>query len=67
MPNRRNEIMRDREHKNSDVELRSFDEKEKTYTDDPCNYCLVCSGSGEGQYDGSVCPACKGSGEAINI
>ena len=25
--------------------------------------CEACSGSGEGQYDGSVCPVCKGLGE----
>ena len=25
--------------------------------------CDTCSGSGEGQYDGSVCPVCKGMGE----
>lgn len=25
--------------------------------------CDACSGSGEGQYDGSVCPVCKGLGE----
>ena len=25
--------------------------------------CDACSGSGEGQYDGSVCPVCKGMGE----
>ena len=25
-------------------------------------FCHVCSGSGEGAYDGSVCPACRGLG-----
>ena len=25
--------------------------------------CQTCSGSGEGMYDGSTCPACKGRGE----
>ena len=25
--------------------------------------CPACSGSGEGQHDGSVCPVCKGMGE----
>ena len=25
--------------------------------------CDACSGSGEGQHDGSVCPVCKGLGE----
>lgn len=25
--------------------------------------CDACSGSGEGQHDGSVCPVCKGMGE----
>ncbi len=24
--------------------------------------CGTCNGSGEGQYDGSTCPSCKGSG-----
>lgn len=26
-------------------------------------WCIQCSGSGEGQYDGSCCPVCKGKGE----
>jgi len=26
-------------------------------------YCSDCSGSGEGQYDGSTCSRCKGRGE----
>ena len=31
--------------------------------DDPdSGYCTTCSGSGEGQYDGTRCWACKGSG-----
>ena len=25
--------------------------------------CMTCRGSGEGMYDGSTCPACKGMGE----
>lgn len=30
--------------------------------DDDLDYCLACSGSGEGQYDGSICPVCHGRG-----
>jgi hypothetical protein len=30
--------------------------------DDEEGYCLNCSGSGEGMYDGSRCSSCKGSG-----
>jgi len=26
-------------------------------------YCMSCSGTGEGQYDGSRCLACGGTGE----
>ena len=26
-------------------------------------YCPYCSGSGEGQYEGTRCAACKGKGE----
>jgi len=26
------------------------------------NLCLACSGTGEGQHDGALCHACKGSG-----
>jgi DnaJ-class molecular chaperone len=25
-------------------------------------YCTACSGSGEGQYDGTFCRTCKGTG-----
>lgn len=25
--------------------------------------CQTCSGSGEGQFDGLICPVCKGEGE----
>lgn len=25
--------------------------------------CTTCNGSGEGMYDGSTCPCCKGKGE----
>ncbi len=25
--------------------------------------CMKCNGSGEGRYDGTYCPPCKGSGE----
>jgi len=28
------------------------------------SYCRHCNGSGEGSYDGSVCPTCKGTGES---
>jgi hypothetical protein len=27
--------------------------------DDEAGYCLQCSGSGEGMYEGSTCSACK--------
>ena len=30
------------------------------------DYCGSCNGSGEGRYDGSVCPSCKGSGMVKN-
>ena len=30
--------------------------------DDDDNYCTNCSGSGEGQYDGTRCSECNGSG-----
>lgn len=33
-----------------------------TDPDDDDLICLSCSGSGEGQYDGTTCYACKGSG-----
>ena len=26
-------------------------------------YCAACNGSGEGRYDGAICPSCKGRGE----
>jgi hypothetical protein len=32
--------------------------------DDEYDYCHVCSGSGEGMYDGSSCHACGGTGNA---
>ena len=31
-------------------------------TDEDDNICPACSGSGEGQYDGTTCYSCKGSG-----
>ena len=39
-------------------------EDNEDYTDeiDEYDYCHVCSGSGEGMYDGSSCYKCKGSG-----
>ena len=32
--------------------------------EDEYDYCHVCSGSGEGMYDGSSCHACGGTGNA---
>jgi hypothetical protein len=42
------------------------DEDNEDYTDeiDEYDYCHVCSGSGEGMYDGSSCHACGGTGNA---
>lgn len=38
-------------------------------TDDEDEYepyiCGTCAGSGEGRWDGSTCPACKGKGEVL--
>lgn len=41
-------------------------EDNEDYTDeiDEYDYCHVCSGSGEGMYDGSSCHACGGTGNA---
>jgi hypothetical protein len=41
-------------------------EDNEDYTDeiDEYDYCHVCSGSGEGMYDGSSCRACGGTGNA---
>ena len=40
------------------------DEEEEDDTEDQGEgYCQMCNGSGEGQFDGSICPACKGKGE----
>jgi len=30
--------------------------------DEDDNYCDACNGCGEGQFDGTTCPSCKGSG-----
>jgi hypothetical protein len=38
------------------------EEKVNKENDDEGGYCLNCSGSGEGMYDGSRCSSCKGSG-----
>ena len=51
-----------------DIEDRyDHDEREDDIDpDDPDaegGYCPACSGSGEGQYDGSSCRTCGGSGE----
>ena len=39
-----------------------FDLETDFYVDDDDDYCTTCSGSGEGMYDGTRCPACKGRG-----
>lgn len=33
------------------------------HTDDEPGICPACSGSGEGQYEGSTCRQCHGKGE----
>lgn len=33
---------------------------------DELDFCAVCNGSGEGQYDGSSCPSCKGRGVPVD-
>jgi hypothetical protein len=40
-------------------------EEERDYLDLPI--CYKCSGSGEGNYDGSICTNCKGKGSIIDI
>jgi len=39
-----------------------FNIKEILENDDP-GICPACSGSGEGEFDGTTCPVCKGMGE----
>jgi len=34
--------------------------------EDDDNYCHACNGCGEGQYDGTTCSSCKGSGMTNN-
>lgn len=43
-----------------DEQLELESEEESGEQDDYCPYCL---GSGEGQYEGTRCSACKGKGE----
>lgn len=38
--------------------------EDEKYPDEP-GICPNCSGSGEGQYEGTRCSSCKGSGESI--
>ena len=44
-----------------------FDELEELESEEESGekdgYCPYCSGSGEGQYEGTRCSACKGKGE----
>jgi len=42
-----------------------IEEEERDYLDLPI--CYKCSGSGEGNYDGSICTNCKGKGVIIKI
>ena len=42
------------------------DEDDITYNYEGFDYCGRCNGSGEGSYDGSTCPTCKGTGEIAN-
>ena len=45
------------------------DEDWAAYMADDClpdtdpGICDTCSGSGEGEFDGAICPVCKGMGE----
>jgi len=38
-----------------------YEDEDKVETEG--GYCAVCNGSGEGMYDGTRCPTCKGKGE----
>jgi DnaJ-class molecular chaperone len=46
--------------------IEEHEDGNEDYTDetDEYDYCHVCSGSGEGMYDGSSCHACGGTGNA---
>lgn len=44
------------------VEAYGVDDEEHDDDNDE-GYCPACSGSGEGQYDGTHCPVCHGRGE----
>lgn len=43
-----------------------LNDEELEIDDDEPGYCPQCSGSGEGQFDGSRCHACGGSGVERN-
>ena len=38
-------------------------EKDENGDEIEAGYCLACSGTGEGRYDGSRCSSCRGTGE----
>ena len=42
----------------------TFDDIDDITEDDEYGICSACNGSGEGQFDGTTCPSCKGKGEA---
>ena len=46
-----------------DESLFWFEEEPENDPDYEPGICTACSGSGEGQYDGSRCNTCKGKGE----
>ena len=56
-------IYRKLDDENNDIINIDLDSNIKEIQDTEPGICDACSGSGEGQYDGSVCPVCKGMGE----
>jgi len=56
-----------RKLKQGGIMMEHYDESD-FYDDDfygEWNICGYCNGSGEGSYDGSTCPVCKGKGEVL--
>lgn len=47
------------------IDMDNYDPEDDIDPDNPDyepNICPACDGSGEGQYDGTRCPKCKGKG-----